>query len=171
MRQWRDSDREPFAAMSADSLVMEYFPSTLTRDVSDRSIDAWQVQFQERGWSNWAMELKETGEFIGYVGLTVPVRQLPFSPYVEIGWRLAHSHWGKGYATEGAREAVAEAFNRIGLDELVSFTAAVNQHSWAVMERLGMRRDQDFDYPAFAEGHHLRPHRLYRLRRGEWRKE
>jgi RimJ/RimL family protein N-acetyltransferase len=169
LRRWRDSDRDPFAAMNADPAVMEYFPSTLSREASDRSIDAWEAQFDGRGWSNWALELRETGAFAGFVGLSVPVRVLPFSPCVEIGWRLARPHWGRGYATEGARAVLAIGFEQIGLTEIVSFTAAANVRSWAVMERLGMVRDADFDYPAFEEGHRLRRHRLYRLGAGQWR--
>jgi len=169
LRQWRDADREPFAAMNADPVVMEYFPSTLTREASDRSIDEWDAQFAKRGWSNWAAELRDTGDFIGFDGLGCPVRVLPFSPCVEIGWRLARWRWGRGYATEAAVEVLRTGFERIGLSEIVSFTTVLNARSWAVMERLGMWRDEDFDYPAFPEGHRLRRHCLYRLRHEEWR--
>lgn len=171
LRRWRDADRDPFAAMNADPAVMEYFPSTLAREASDRSIDAWQAQFEERGWSNWAIELRDSGEFVGFVGLSVPVRVLPFSPCVEIGWRLARAHWGRGYATEGARAVLTIGYEDIGLEEIVSFTSEVNRRSWAVMERIGMTRGPDFDYPAFDEGHRLRRHRLYRLGAGQWKKQ
>jgi RimJ/RimL family protein N-acetyltransferase len=168
LRHWRDADRAPFAAMGTDPEVMRYFPAPLSRAASDKSIDAWQAQHAERGWSNWAIELRATGEFIGFAGLTVPLRQLPFTPCVEIGWRLARAHWGQGYATEAAREALRIGFEDIGLTEIVSFTAAVNARSWAVMERLGMVRDADFAYPAFEPSHELSCHRLYRLRRERW---
>ena len=168
LRRWRDADRAPFASMSADPRVMQYFPSTLSREASDRSIDSWLAQFADRGWSNWAIELRATGEFVGFAGLSVPVRQLPFSPCVEIGWRLARAHWGNGYATEAAREVLRVGFEQVGLEEIVSFTAAVNERSWAVMERVGMIRDKDFGYPAFEEGHTLWLHRLYRLGRRQW---
>jgi RimJ/RimL family protein N-acetyltransferase len=105
LRQWRDSDRTAFAAMNADRAIMEYFPSTLSRQASDASIDAWQAQFAEKGWSDWAVELRGTGEFTGLIGLSVPVRVLPFSPGVEIGWRLDRAHLGNGFATEGASGA------------------------------------------------------------------
>ena len=89
---------------------------------------------------------------------------------VEKGWRLVRSAWGRGYATEAARAALAFGFERAGLEEIVSFTVPGNGPSWAVMERLGMARDpaDDFDHPAIAAGHPLRRHVLYRLRRRAW---
>src|SRR3954470_21139338 len=135
LRQWRESDREPFAAMNADPVVMEFFPAVQSRAGSDASIDMWQAQFAERGWSNWAAELRSTGEFIGFVGLSVPRRLLPFSPCVEIGWRLARAHWGQGFATEAAAAALRVGFEQIALDDIVSFTSVLNVRSRAVMER------------------------------------
>lgn len=166
LRIWRDTDRAPFAALNADPQVMQYFPATQDRAASDASIDAWQAQFAERGWSNWAVELLATGDFIGFVGLSVPRRVLPFSPCVEIGWRLARAHWGRGYATEAARGALRVGFGQLGLDEIVSFTALGNAASRAVMLRIGMHdAHADFDHPALPEGHALRRHCLYRLGR------
>ena len=148
LRQWRDQDREPFAAMNADPAVMEYFPTLQGRTASDSSIDAWMSQFATNGWSNWAVEVRASGEFIGFVGLSVPRRALPFSPCVEVGWRLARAHWGNGYATEAARAALSVGFERLALPEIVSFTAVGNQRSRAVMERIGMRNaNQDFEHP------------------------
>ena len=170
LRQWRQPDREPYAALNADPAVMEFFPAPLDRAASDAMVDAWREQIDKRGWSNWAVEVRATAQFIGFVGLTVPRRVLPFSPCVEIGWRLARAHWGQGYATEGARAALRAGFERFGLDEVVSFTALLNLRSRAVMERIGMRdAEQDFDHPAVPEGHRLRPHCLYRISRDEWR--
>jgi len=167
MRRWLESDREPFAAMNADPKVMEFFPSVLTRAASDASIDAWQEQFAVQGWSNWAVELRSSGEFIGFVGLSVPRRQLPFSPCVEVGWRLAARFWGHGFATEAGRAAVAAGFERIGLSEIVSFTSVINARSRAVMERLGLHdTHSDFEHPALPEGHRLRLHCLYRITSG-----
>jgi RimJ/RimL family protein N-acetyltransferase len=169
LRQWRQSDREPFAALNADPQVMEFFPAPIGREVSDASIDAWQQQFGERGWSNWAVEEAVSQAFIGFVGLSVPRRVLPFSPCVEIGWRLARAHWGQGYASEAARAALRVGFEQIGLAEIVSFTALGNLRSRAVMERIGLRNaQQDFEHPGVAEGHPLRAHCLYRLRREHW---
>jgi RimJ/RimL family protein N-acetyltransferase len=168
LRRWRDSDLAPFAALNADPAVMEFFPAPQSRTQSAASIAAWSAQFAERGWSNWAAELRGSGEFIGFVGLSVPRRLLPFSPCVEIGWRLARAHWGQGYASEAASATLALGFARLGLQEIVSFTALGNRRSRAVMERIGMHRDPhgDFDHPGVPEGHVLRRHCLYRLKRG-----
>jgi RimJ/RimL family protein N-acetyltransferase len=170
LRQWREADREPFAALNADPEVMRYFASVISREASDRSIDAWRAEIAERGWSNWAVELVRTGEFIGFVGLSVPRRaELPFMPCVEIGWRLARAHWGQGHATEAARAALQLGFERLGLAEIVSFTSLVNRPSRAVMERIGMRDSgRDFDHPALPEGSVLRRHCLYRITAHSW---
>lgn len=122
----------PFAALNADPEVMRHFPSTQDEAQTRAIVEAWQAQFAERGWSNWAVETKTTGEFIGFVGLSVPRRALPFSPCVELGWRLARRYWGQGYASEAAREVLAAGFGRLGLDEIVSFTALKNRPSRAV---------------------------------------
>jgi RimJ/RimL family protein N-acetyltransferase len=169
LRQWRESDRAPFAAMNADAEVMEFFPSLQSRDTSDASIDGWRLQIAERGWSNWAVELLASSEFIGFVGLSVPKRVLPFSPCVEVGWRLARSYWGQGYAAEGAREALRFGFERLELADIVSFTSVLNLRSRAVMERIGMRdAHEDFEHPGVPENHPLRPHCLYRITRAQW---
>ena len=123
MRQWRESDHAPFAAMNADPAVMEFFASPPSRAASDASINTWQAQLTAQGWSNWAVELRESGEFIGFTGLSVPRRTFSFSPCVEVGWRLARKFWGKGFATEAARAALRVAFQRLALLEVVSFTA------------------------------------------------
>jgi RimJ/RimL family protein N-acetyltransferase len=165
LRQWHESDREPFAALNADPLVMRYFPSQLSRAESDRLIDLIQADLTERGWGLWAVEVQATAQFIGFVGLSVPRRALPFMPCVEIGWRLAQSAWGHGYATEAAKQVLAVGFVQLGLAEIVSFTSLLNQPSRAVMERIGMQNaNEDFDHPALPEGHPLRRHCLYRLR-------
>jgi len=166
LRQWKDSDREPYAAMNADPRVMEFFPSVQSREASDASIDMWSSAIAAGGFGNWAVELRETGEFIGFTGLSVPRRALPFMPCVEIGWRLAARHWGHGYASEAARHALQIGFEHFGLDEIVSFTAVVNLRSRAVMERIGMRdAHEDFEHPALPVGHSLRLHCLYRIGR------
>lgn len=169
LRHWRESDREPFAAMNADPAVMEFFPALQSRAASDASIDAWQTQLEGRGWSNWAVELRSTRQFIGFVGLSVPRRSLPFSPCVEVGWRLARAYWGRGYATEAARAALRVGFERLALHEIVSFTSVLNVRSRAVMERIGMRdTHEDFEHPAVPERSPLRAHCLYRITRAQW---
>ena len=156
--------------MNADPAVMEFFPAPQSRANSDASIDAWQAQFSHRGWSNWAAELRSTGQFIGFVGLSVPLRTFWFSPCVEVGWRLAREHWGQGFATEAGRAALRVGFEQLGLNEIVSYTSVLNVRSRAVMEHIGMRNtDQDFEHPGVPDGHALRVHCLYRINREHWR--
>lgn len=170
LRRWRFFDREPFAALNADPEVMEHFPTPLTEAESGDLVDRIRAQFDELGYGLWALEVRGQGAFIGYTGLALQTFEAPFTPAVEIGWRLARSAWGKGYASEAARAAVADGFDRVGLDEIVSLTAVTNRRSQAVMERLGMTRDpaEDFDHPRVPEGHPLRRHVLYRLDRATW---
>jgi RimJ/RimL family protein N-acetyltransferase len=161
LRQWREADKEPFAALNADAAVMEHFPSTLSREESDALVESAGVAIALRGWGLWAVEAD--GSFVGFVGLNEP----GFMPGVEVGWRLAREAWGHGYATEAARAAVRYAFEEIGLDEVVSFTSTTNVRSQRVMQRLGMTHDpgDDFDHPRVVDPR-LRRHVLYRLRRG-----
>jgi RimJ/RimL family protein N-acetyltransferase len=164
LRQWLATDREPFAALNRDPKVMEFFPAPLDRAASDAMADRCESLIAERGWGLWAAEMKATGQFIGFVGLHISAPELPFSPCVEIGWRLAGSIWGKGLASEAARGALRVGFDLLKLPEIVSFTAVHNLRSRAVMERLGMRESNDtFDHPNVPEGSRLRQHCLYRL--------
>jgi RimJ/RimL family protein N-acetyltransferase len=165
LRQWRSSDRSPFAALNADPRVMEFFPSPLTREQSDAMADRCESLIDERGWGLWAVELKADRSFIGFVGLHIPDARLPFAPCTEIGWRLAFDYWGHGFATEAAREALRAGFEVLGLEEIVSFTVVANSRSRAVMERLGMKESGSFEHPSLPVGHSLREHCLYRLRR------
>jgi ribosomal-protein-alanine N-acetyltransferase len=159
-------DSEPFAEMNADPQVMEFFLVTLTPEESDALVKRIEAGFDRDGFGLWALEVRKTGEFIGFTGLAPPEFEAHFTPAVEVGWRLAASAWGKGYATEAARAAIAFGFERAGLEEIVSMTSAGNERSRAVMERLGMSRDpaDDFDHPGIPAGHPLRRHVLYRIR-------
>ncbi|MDR1967801.1 MAG: GNAT family N-acetyltransferase [Burkholderiaceae bacterium] len=163
LRQWKPSDRVPFAALNADSKVMEFFPSPLTRIESDALAGRCQSLIEERGWGFWAAELKGAQEFIGFVGLHASSAELPFAPCVEVGWRLAFQYWGKGFATEAATQALRIGFEILGLREIVSFTALCNRRSRAVMERLGMQESGTFEHPQVPESSGLRQHCLYRL--------
>ena len=164
LRRWHPGDRDPFAALNADPEVMRWFPATLSRDESDALADRIAAAVERDGWGLWALEERATGGFVGFTGLTRPAFEAHFTPAVEIGWRLARDAWGRGYATEAARTATAYAFGELGLERIVSFTAAGNERSRAVMRRLGMRHDpaEDFDHPALPPGHPLRRHVLYR---------
>lgn len=164
VRQWRESDREPFSRLNADARVMEFFPAPLSRAESDAMVDRCAEGIVQRGWGFWAVEERARGAFIGCVGITVPRPDLPFSPCVEVGWRLAQRYWGQGYALEAARGALRVGFERLALSEIVSFTAVPNLRSEAVMKRLGMTSDGVFAHPALPVGHALRLHKLYRLR-------
>jgi RimJ/RimL family protein N-acetyltransferase len=166
LRRWRTEDRDSFAAMNSDPRVMEFFRSPLTRSDSDAMAERIERHFDEYGFGLWALEIPGVAPFIGFAGLAWARFDAHFTPAVEIGWRLAFPYWGHGYATEAARLALAFGFEILALEEAVSFTAAGNRRSRAVMERLGMRRDPagDFDYPGFPEGHPMRRHVLYRIR-------
>jgi ribosomal-protein-alanine N-acetyltransferase len=158
LRQWREEDKVPFAALNADPVVMEHFPSTMTREQSDAFADFNIATIAERGWGLWAVEAD--GVFIGFVGLNEP----RFRPGVEIGWRLARHAWGHGYATEAAQAVLEFARDALGLDEVISFTSTTNMRSQRVMERIGMTHDprDDFDHPN-VDDPRLRRHVLYRL--------
>jgi ribosomal-protein-alanine N-acetyltransferase len=172
LRRWRASDREPFAALNADPEVMRYFRGTLDRGESDAFADRIEAQFDELGFGLWAVELRADGRFIGFTGLARHTFAAPFTPCIEVGWRLARDAWGVGYATEAAWAALAVGFGTAGLDEIVSMTTGTNGRSRAVMERLGMTHDpaDDFDHPRLPEGHPLRPHVLYRITRAQWQR-
>ncbi len=172
MRQWKASDFQPFASLNADPLVMEYFPNTLTVAESNALAEKIQTFLAEHGWGLWAIEEKSSQRFTGFVGLSIPTAELPCSPCVEIGWRLAQDFWGKGYATEAALASLVIAFEQLNLDEVVAFTSAINQKSRAVMERIHMvDTRQHFDHPNVAINSPLREHVLYKLSRENWNKE
>jgi ribosomal-protein-alanine N-acetyltransferase len=170
LRGFADQDLAAFAALNADPRVMEFFPRTLDRGESDALAARIRDHFARHGFGLWAVEVPGVEAFIGFVGLSVSTFQAHFTPCVEIGWRLARAHWGRGYATEAAGAALAFGFRDLGLGAIVSFTAPANQRSRQVMERLGMTRSaaDDFEHPGLPEGHPLRPHVLYRLTRAAW---
>jgi len=165
LRPWNDTDLEPFAQLNADSRVMEYFPSVLSRKESDELAGRICAKLEEQGWGLWAVSIPGVADFIGFIGLAKVTFEAHFTPTVEIGWRLAFDHWGKGYATEGAKAALAYGFKTLNLDEIVSFTAVQNMRSRRVMEKIGMHHvpKDDFDHPKLPEGHPLCEHVLYRM--------
>jgi RimJ/RimL family protein N-acetyltransferase len=170
LRDWTDADAGPFAAMNADPRVMEFFPARLDRAQSDALMAKLRTNLEREGWGLYAAELKETGAFIGFVGIAVPGFDAPFMPATEIGWRLTRPSWGQGLASEAAAAVRDHAFADVGLAELVSFTAEWNVPSRRVMERIGMTHDpkDDFIHPKIAAGHKLAPHVLYRLGKRRW---
>ncbi len=162
MRGWRESDLAPWAAMNADPQVRQYLGPLLTFEQSS----AWVLTFQDNldryGFGFWAVEVRASGEFIGFTGLGTVDEEMPFTG-VEIGWRLARPAWGHGYATEAALAALEYGFDILELPEIVAVTMASNVRSQAVMRRIGMTSDpaEDFDDPDVDDGW-LRRHVLYR---------
>ena len=170
LRAWRDSDREPYAAMNTDPDVMRWFPSAHTREQSDAGVDRFSEHHERRGFTAWVVEVLDSERgatpFAGFLGLVEPTFDPPFAhadPCIEIGWRLARPWWGLGLATEAGRAALDFAFDVAGLDEVVSFTVPPNLRSQAVMQRLGMRYDGVFTHPRAAAGEWWGPHALYRV--------
>lgn len=172
LRAWQNEDLDPFAEMCADPEVMRYFPDTMSREKTEQLIEKAKDKQEREGFCFAPIEVKETGEFLGFVGLSRPAyaKPLPFDPCVEIGWRLKRSAWGKGYASEAAEAWLRFGFETIGLDEIVSFTIPANEPSQKVMRRLGMTRDlsSDFLHPSLPVDHPIASHVLYRLQKSDW---
>lgn len=170
LRPFREEDEEPFFAMSSDPKVFEFLLPFPDRAASDAFLDRLRRDFNARGWGFWAVEQKSDAHFMGICGMHEPGPEFGVGrPCVEIGWRLAPRFWGKGFATEAAREVLRFGFTELGLDEIVSFTAVKNAPSRHVMERLGMEREKEFDLLVFPAGHPNQLHYLYRLTRQQWR--
>ena len=167
LRGWRDDDVDEWARMSADPRVMEFYPDVYDRARSESSAARMRAGLERDGYGLWAVERKDNGRFAGIIGINDIPYDVPFVPAREIGWRLAFDAWGHGYATEGAAAALDFAFSRVGWDEVVAMTSLLNLRSQRVMERLGMLRDRsaDFDHPHVPEGHRLKRHVLYRIKR------
>ncbi|MDB5065328.1 MAG: aroE [Chloroflexi bacterium] len=164
LRPWSAGDRAAFAELNADPHVMEWFPSTLSRAESDALAERIEQQMDVHGWGLWAVEVPGIADFIGFVGLSPADGTLGY-PSVEVGWRLAPSQWGRGYAPEGALAALRFGFQTLELEEIVSFTSAGNVRSRRVMEKLGMvrRPEEDFDHPRIPLISPLCRHVLYRI--------
>ena len=163
MRRWKDEDRAPFAELNGDPETLVFFPSTLTRQESDDLVDRIEARFERLGYGLWALEVRQTGEFIGFTGLSPMPDDVPGAGGTEIGWRLARHAWHHGYATEAARAALDVAFGGVGMTEVYSMTAVLNEPSQAVMRRLGLTEFARWDHPRIPEGSPLRPSVTYRL--------
>lgn len=170
LRAWRPEDAVSYAALNADPEVMGYLLGPIDRAKSDAQIQSFIEHFDREGYGRWAVEVPGVVPFIGMVGITVMPYATPFTPAVEVAWRLARAHWGRGFATEAAQAALGFGFEQAGLEEIVSITVAANLRSQAVMQRLGMTRDLagDFDHPNVPAGHPLQRHVLYRMSRIAW---
>lgn len=165
LRTWKPADVDLMAAIDQDPKVCQYLPAIGNQAATEAGIQRMIKHYEEHGFGLYAVELKENGEFIGFLGLSVPSFEAHFTPAVEIGWRLASKHWGKGYATEAAKAVLCYGFLTLNLNEIVSFTVANNTASRRVMEKIGLQYDpkDDFDHPRLAADSPLRRHVLYRL--------
>lgn len=172
LRRWRKSDFEPFHRINSNPRAMEFFPSLLTPGQTKDFMARIESGFEEHGFGLWAAELKSDGEMIGFIGLSVPAFNAVFTPCVEIGWRLAPEHWGKGLAPEGAEKALEFGFREKKLPEILSWTSKINLPSRRVMEKIGMSHDprDDFEHPLRPLDVRLRPHVLYRMKLAEFEK-
>jgi RimJ/RimL family protein N-acetyltransferase len=170
LRRWTLDDREPFAKLNADPRVVEFFTGALSREESDELVNRIEAHFHEHGFGLWAVQIPGIARFAGFIGLSIPRFEAAFTPCIEIGWRLGAEHWGRGYATEGARAALVFGFNSLQAAEIVSFTVPENTRSRRVMEKIGMTHSpsDDFAHPLLPEGHRLRRHVLYRVCAGTW---
>ncbi len=163
LRTWNESDLHPFVQMNQDPQVMEFFPQTLSAEETEGLFRRISTFLEEKGFGLFAAETRQTQEFLGFIGLSVPTFTAHFTPCVEIGWRLARRFWKQGYATEGARACLNYGFSVLTLREIVSFTSKLNTRSIDVMERIGMRYRGEFDHPNLEQGHPLRTHVLYTI--------
>jgi len=169
LRQWLDQDYKSFAILNADAEVMAYYPSVLNEEESNSLAKKFHGLIAKRGWGFWAVELRQEKQFIGFVGLHKPTYELPVSPCVEVGWRLAKKYWGQGYATEAANAALEFAFNQLKLTNIYSFTSVINKNSRAVMERLHMvNTNSNFNHPMLPQKSVLCEHVLYRIEKQRW---
>jgi ribosomal-protein-alanine N-acetyltransferase len=170
LRQWKASDLPAFSQMNADTEVMRYFPHVLSEHESNILANKLKKLIAEQTWGLWAVEIKLTKTFIGFVGLHKSSIDLSVSPCIEIAWRLSQKYWGKGYATEAAFEVLSTAFIRLKINEIYSFTSSVNVRSQSVMTRLNMvNTGNNFDHPNIIKNHPLREHVLYKLNAEQWR--
>jgi RimJ/RimL family protein N-acetyltransferase len=169
LRQWQPEDRPLFAEMNADPEVMKYFPQSLTHEQSAQMAQHMASLIAAQGWGFWAVELRESEQFIGFVGLNKPDYELPVTPCVEVGWRLRKKYWGHGYATEAGNASLVVGFETLRLPEIYAFTTLTNHKSQAVMQRLGMTNTrQNFMHPMVPKHHPLREHVLYKIDQSTW---
>ena len=170
LRPWQEDDLKPFATLNADPRVREFFTSTMSQEESNCAAHLMMKFMQERGWGFWAVELPNMAKFIGMIGLNIVDIPVLFTSSIEIGWRLAVDHWGRGYATEGALASLQYGFQTLKLKEIVAYTALINQRSQRVMEKIGMHRSpaDDFDFPNVSADCKVRQQVLYRIKHDEW---
>lgn len=165
LRQWAEKDKQEYARLNANPEVMEFFPSVLTAVQSHEQLERLSNDIRRRGYGFFALERKSDGAFLGFTGISHPGFEAPFTPCIEIGWRIDKPYWGNGYATEAAIASLAYAFEWIGVKEVVSSTSIHNQRSEKVMKKIGMKKENEFNHPLLPDGHSLQKHVLYKIAR------
>ncbi|EMF71475.1 GNAT family N-acetyltransferase [Leptospira interrogans] len=168
LRRWENKDLEPFYQMSSDLVVMEHYPALLTKEDSERFVAKMKIHFEEFGYGLWILEIKNTKEWVGYTGFLNVSFTAPFTPAVEIGWRLNSSFWNRGYATEAAFVCLNYGFERFGFSKIVSFTSVLNTRSESVMKKIGLKKIGSFYHPNLPIKHRLSEHVLYQITSSEW---
>jgi [ribosomal protein S5]-alanine N-acetyltransferase len=168
LRAWLEEDVEPFSRINADPEVMKFFPGPLSKVETERFVSAIENHFNEKGFGLYAVDELASCDFIGFIGLNTATFESDFTPCVEVGWRLSPEYWGKGFATEGALACLKKGFQEFSLEEIVSFTSAINNRSVAVMKRIGLKYRMDFDHPRLDPKSQLCKHALYSLTRMEY---
>ncbi len=163
-RNWIASDKEPYAIMNADKEVMEFFPNIKTKEESFDQIIRFQKHYKDNGFTFFAVDILETKEFIGFIGIINTSFEAYFTPCVEIGWRLQKKYWGFGYATEGAKRCIKYGFNELNFKEIVSITPLKNTKSEKVMQKIGMQKHGTFEHPQIEDGHWLKTELLYKIK-------
>lgn len=162
-RNWKESDIIPFAKMNSDLEVMQYFPQLLSKEETINLINRIHSHFKKWGFGLWAVEEKESENFIGFIGLNYADFESSFTPCFEIGWRLDSSFWGLGYASEGAGLCLQKGFEEFSLKEIYSFTSVLNTRSENVMLKIGMQKIMEFNHPKLDKESRLCKHVLYRI--------
>ena len=168
LRQWQDSDHAPYIAMNMDEEVMRYFPALQTAEETLAQIERFQTFINENGYGFFAVQCRDTGDFIGFTGLAQPRFESYFTPCVEIGWRLAKAHWGHGFAQEAAKACLDMGFDKLNLNEIYSFTSILNLPSINVMKKIGMKEAGQFEHPNLKDGDRLKTHILYKIEKRDW---
>lgn len=170
LRTWKKEDARAYYQINQDPKVIACLGGPLTMEEVHAFIERVNNQMDTRGYTLWAVEEKETGTLMGFIGLGYKESEAHFTPAVEVGWRLGSQYWGKGYATEGAKASLEYGFKKCGLKEIVSLTVPANLRSIRVMEKIGLKRDMqgDFAHPRLSADHRLSQHVLYRLTQGEY---
>jgi len=148
LRRFAATDVDALAVVFAKREVWEFpFGRAFTRDETAAFLTAQIDQYESCGLACWLATERATGRVVGYVGISVPTFYPAILPTVEVGWRFDPDVWGRGYATEGARAALDQAFGPLGLDRVCSLPQDDNTASVAVAERLGMRRERTITLP------------------------